>query len=418
MYEIIDKKRNGLELTDNEIRDVIARFTNSEIPDYQMSALLMAICINGMTPTETFALTQAMIDSGEILDLSSIRGIKVDKHSTGGVGDKTTLIVGPTVAACGVPVAKMSGRGLGHTGGTIDKLESIPGLKTLMPISEFIANVNAVGISIADKIGNIAPADKKIYALRDVTATVRSLPLIASSIMSKKIASGADCIVLDVKYGNGAFMKTRAEAEDLADLMNKIGNSAGIKTSSIITSMEVPLGRCVGNILEVKECMQVLGSFKEGLEDLFEVSLDIVSEMLHLAGKGEISECRAMAIDAIESGRALAKFKDFVVRQGGDWASIEGEKNPHPCEYSYELRSERSGRIISMDTTSLGVAAVELGSGRKMLGAQIDFGAGIIVEKKTGNFVEKGEILATIFANCEENLLSASEVLKGCWKYD
>ena len=418
MYEIIDKKRNGLELTDNEIRDVIARFTNSEIPDYQMSALLMAICINGMTPTETFALTQAMIDSGEILDLSSIRGIKVDKHSTGGVGDKTTLIVGPTVAACGVPVAKMSGRGLGHTGGTIDKLESIPGLKTLMPISEFIANVNAVGISIADKIGNIAPADKKIYALRDVTATVRSLPLIASSIMSKKIASGADCIVLDVKYGNGAFMKKRAEAEDLADLMNKIGTSAGINTSSIITSMEVPLGRCVGNILEVKECMQVLGNFKEGLEDLFEVSLDIASEMLHLAGKGEISECRAMAIDAIESGRALSKFKDFVVRQGGDWESIEGDKNPHPCEFSYELRSERSGQIINMDTTSLGVAAVELGSGRKMLGAQIDFGAGIIVEKKTGNFVEKGEILATIFANCEENLLSAREVLKGCWKYD
>ncbi len=417
MYDLIDKKRSNLALTNEEIQFIVEGFTHGEIPDYQMSAWLMAVCINGMTPQETTWLTQAMVDSGDKVDLSGVRGIKVDKHSTGGVGDKTTLIVAPVVAACGVPVAKMSGRGLGHTGGTVDKLESIPGFKTAIPMQQFIEQVNTIHISVVDKIGNIAPADKKIYALRDVTATVRSLPLIASSIMSKKIASGADKIVLDVKYGSGAFMKTADDAAALAASMCEIGALAGKKTAALVTSMDVPLGKNIGNILEVKECMQVLAGEYEGLEDLVEVSLQLATYMLFLAEQGTLEECRASASASLKNGAALEKFKEFVICQGGDWASIEGLNNPHPCEFSQDSLAAQDGYIHSMNATQIGIASVELGAGRLTKESVIDFGAGIIMYKKTGDFVKAGERIASLHASDDSKIATAALMLSEAYEY-
>ena len=417
MYDVIDEKRNGQALTQEEIIYVVDGFTKGAIPDYQMSAWLMAVCVNGMTPEETTWLTQAMVDSGDIVDLRGVQGIKVDKHSTGGVGDKTTLIVAPIVAACGVPVAKMSGRGLGHTGGTIDKLESIPGFQTSIPMETFIENVNSIHISVVDKIGNIAPADKKIYALRDVTATVRSLPLIASSIMSKKIASGADRIVLDVKYGSGAFMKTAADAAELGSRMCEIGALAGRKTAALVTSMDVPLGKNIGNILEVKECMQVLAGAHEGLEDLVEVSLSLATYMLFLAEKGTIEACRLMAQKTLQDGSALSKLKEFVIRQGGDWSAIEGERNPHPCAVKMDYLATETGYISSMDVTKIGMASVELGAGRQTKDSEIDFGAGIELWQKTGAFVKKGDLIATFHAADQQKCAVAASMFGDAYTY-
>jgi len=417
MYDVIDRKRNGQAITEHEIKFLVDGFTAGEIPDYQMSAFLMAVCINGMTPQETTWLTKAMVESGDTVDLSSIPGIKVDKHSTGGVGDKTTLIVAPMVASCGVPVAKMSGRGLGHTGGTIDKLESIPGFNTAISMQQFIQNVNSINLSVVDKVGNIAPADKKIYALRDVTATVSSLPLIASSIMSKKIASGADKIVLDVKYGSGAFMKTAEEATELAKEMCEIGRLAGKGTAALVTNMDVPLGRNIGNFLEVKECIKVLSGETTGLEDLVEVCISLATHMLFLAEKGSLNHCQHLAQDSLENGCALAKFKEFVECQGGRWADIEGDKNPYMNEFSVDFCASQDGYIYRMDVQTVGLASVELGAGRQTKDSIIDFGAGIELFKKTGDWVSKGEPLGKLFSQDLNKITVASQMLEQAYHY-
>ena len=402
VYEIIDKKKRGLELNQTEIEYLINGYVNNEIPDYQISAWLMAVYFQGMTDRELLALTNCMTKSGEIVDLSSIMGVKVDKHSTGGVGDKVTLVVAPIVAACGGKVAKMSGRGLGFTGGTIDKLEAIPGLKTALVEEEFFNMVNEIGLAVMGQSADIAPADKKLYALRDVTATVDSIPLIASSIMSKKLAAGSDKIVLDVTVGSGAFMKDKENAVQLAEKMVAIGNGAGKKTVAILTNMDVPLGKMVGNNLEVVEAIETLKG--RGPEDLLAVVVEIASTMLYLAQIGTKEECMKKVKRVIADGSALEKLKLMVERQGGDGSYIENPDQFEKAIYQHEIIANNSGYIGKMNTEECGKAAVLLGAGREVKDDPIDMTAGIQFNKKTGDVVKQGDIVAIAYSSSKEKL--------------
>ncbi|KYC71261.1 MULTISPECIES: pyrimidine-nucleoside phosphorylase [Heyndrickxia] len=400
MIDIIEKKRNGKELATEEINFFVKGYTEGTIPDYQASALAMAIYFQDMSDREIADLTMAMVHSGETLDLSAIHGIKVDKHSTGGVGDTTTLVLAPLVAALGVPVAKMSGRGLGHTGGTIDKLESIQGFHVEITTDQFIDLVNREKVAIIGQTADLAPADKKLYALRDVTATVDSIPLIASSIMSKKIAAGADAIVLDVTTGAGAFMKNEEDAIRLAETMVRIGNHVGRKTMAVISDMSQPLGYAIGNALEVKEAIDTLKG--EGPDDLTELVLALGSQMVVLAGKATtLEEARNMLKEAIASGAGLAKFKKFVANQGGDPSVIDHPEKLPQAKYAIDLPAITSGYVSQMVADQIGVAAMMLGAGRATKEDKIDFAVGIVLRKKVGDRVEAGEPLATIYANRE-----------------
>lgn len=409
MYEILAKKREGEELTKEEIQFFISGVTDGSIPDYQITALLMAICIRGMTRRETSALTMAMEHSGDTVDLSSLPGIKVDKHSTGGVGDKTTLIAAPIAAALGVTVAKMSGRGLGHTGGTVDKMESIPGLRTALSREEFFDVVRKTGLSVVGQSGNLDPADKKLYALRDVTATVESIPLIASSIMSKKLAAGADKILLDVKTGSGAFMKTQQDAEMLAREMVEIGRSVGRETIALVTDMDVPLGNAIGNTLEILEVCQTLRG--HGPQDLTVLCLELASNMALLAGAGDtIESCRAAARKALESGAALQKLCDMVSAQGGDASYLQHPETFSRAPVKHELLADRDGYITHMNAEACGEAAMILGAGRIKKEDLIDHSAGIRLLRKTGDAVRAGEVLA-VMETAEERFVAEAEPL-------
>ena len=407
MYDILAKKRDGGILTDEEIQFFIDGYVSGAIPDYQASALLMAIFLKGMTPHETAALTRSMAQSGDLVDLSSIDGIKVDKHSTGGVGDKTTLIVAPVVASLGVRVAKMSGRGLGHTGGTVDKLESIPGFRTTLDREAFFDVVRRVGVSVIGQPGNLAPADKKLYALRDVTATVNSIPLIASSIMSKKIAAGSDRILLDVKTGSGAFMKTLEDSIALAKEMVSIGEHVGRRTVALITDMDRPLGCAIGNALEVCEACETLQG--RGPADLTEVCIELAANMLWLAEKGELAQCRSLAKQQIANGEAFAKLKEMVQAQGGDTSVLDDPEKFAPPNVCYEVLAQREGFLYAMDTEKCGIASVELGAGREKKEDPIDYSAGIVLRKKVGDFVRKGEVLASFYSSEESKCRTAEQ---------
>ena len=400
MVDIIEKKRDGQELTTAEINFFIEGYTKGEIPDYQASALAMAIYFQDMNDRECADLTRAMVESGDTIDLSAIDGVKVDKHSTGGVGDTTTLVLAPLVASLGVPVAKMSGRGLGHTGGTIDKLESIAGFHVELTREQFIDLVNRDKVAVIGQSGNLTPADKKLYALRDVTGTVNSIPLIASSIMSKKIAAGADAIVLDVKTGDGAFMKTQEDAEELAHAMVRIGNHVGRKTIAIISDMSQPLGFAIGNALEVKEAIETLQG--KGPKDLTELVLTLGSQMVILAGKAKTSEeAKEMLLDAIHSGKALAKFKEFLANQGGDASIVDDLTKLPQAKYKIELPAKQSGYISRMVADEIGVASMILGAGRATKEDVIDLAVGLVLHKKVGDKVEEGESILTIYSNRE-----------------
>lgn len=411
MYDIIKKKRDGGCLSTEEIRAFVAGYTAGEIPDYQAAALAMAIYFRGMDDRETTDLTLAVRDSGERLDFSKIAGIRADKHSTGGVGDKTSLIVAPTVAALGVKVAKMSGRGLGHTGGTVDKLEAFAGFRTDLPKEEFEEIVNRVGVAIVGQTATLAPADKKLYALRDVTATVDSMPLIASSIMGKKLAADDDCIVLDVKTGSGSFMKTEEKSFELARLMVEIGRRAGKKMSALITDMDAPLGRAVGNSLEVIEAIDTLAG--HGPADLTALSVALSAEMLYLAGRGSREECERTVKETIASGAALRKLAEMVEAQGGDPAWVMDTAQFPRAAYERKVLAPRAGFITRMDTEALGLTALSLGAGRNTMGDKIDLTAGFYLEKKTGDRVETGEVLATLYTSKEELLDGAERSFLG-----
>ena len=400
MYDIIHKKREGGELTREELRFFVLGFTRGEIPDYQASALLMAIFFRGMTRRETGDLTLEMAGSGDRVDLSALPGVKVDKHSTGGVGDKTSLIIGPIAAACGVTIAKMSGRGLGHTGGTVDKLESIPGLRTDIPRQEFFDIVKRTGLSIIGQSGNLCPADKKLYALRDVTATVESLPLIASSIMSKKIAAGADAILLDVKMGSGAFMKTLEDSRALAREMVRIGQQVGRRTVALITDMDMPLGRKIGNALEVQEAVEVLSG--KGDHRLRSLCLELSANMVYLGHRaGTMEEARAKAAEAVCSGGALEKLRQMAEAQGGDGSYITNPEKFTISPACVEIAAPQAGYITRLDAEGCGLAAVELGAGRETKESPIDFGAGIVLLKNKGDRVEQGQPIARLYAQSE-----------------
>lgn len=400
MYDLILKKRNGKELSTEEINFFIDKYTNNEIPDYQAAALLMAIYFQKMNKRETSDLTMAMVNSGDILDLSEIKGIKVDKHSTGGVGDTTTLVLGPMVAALGIPVAKMSGRGLGHTGGTIDKLESFDGFSVEMSKEQFINNVNSIKLAVGGQTASLAPADKKLYALRDVTGTVDNVSLIASSIMSKKIAAGADAIVLDVKVGDGAFMKTPEAARELATEMVSIGKHVGRNTVAIISDMDQPLGFAIGNALEVKEAIETLKG--NGPKDLLELCLTLGSNMVVLAGYAKnTDEAREMLLDTIKSGSAIKKLKEFIKAQGGDESVIDDTENFHNAKYIIPVKAKRSGVISKIHAENIGLVAMELGAGRATKDSVIDLAVGIVLKKKRGDKVKEGDIVAYIHANDE-----------------
>lgn len=409
MVDIITKKCNGEALSEQEITFFVNEYTQGNIPDYQASAFLMAIYFQDMTEDERAYLTMAMVNSGEIIDLSAIKGIKVDKHSTGGVGDTTTLVLGPLVAAVGVPVAKMSGRGLGHTGGTIDKFETIPGFKVEMSISDFINQVNNIKIAIVGQSGNLAPADKKLYALRDVTGTVNSIPLIASSIMSKKIAAGADAIVLDVKTGAGALMKKFEESEELAHAMVKIGNNVGRKTMAILSDMSQPLGYAIGNALEIKEAIDTL--WGKGPADLHELVLTLGSQMVLLANKSKTGdEARQLLETAMKNGTAIEKFKTLIECQGGDSSIVDHPENLPQANYKIALPALNNGFVSKIIADEIGFAAMQLGAGRATKEDKIDAAVGIILHKKVGDAVEKGEPLLTIHTN-KENIESIKEKL-------
>lgn len=401
MNDIIEKKRDGHALTKEEISFFIDGYTNGSIPDYQASALLMAIYFKDMNDEERANLTMAMVNSGEQIDLSAIEGVKVDKHSTGGVGDTTTLVLGPLVAACGVPVAKMSGRGLGHTGGTIDKLEAIEGFHVELSSEQFVKQVNEIKVAVIGQSGNLTPADKKLYALRDVTSTVNSIPLIASSIMSKKIAAGAGAIVLDVKTGDGAFMKTAEDARKLAKAMVQIGNSVGRQTMAIISDMSQPLGRAIGNALEVQEAIDTLKG--NGPEDLTELCLTLGSQMVVVGEKAEtLEEARAMLKKVIDDGSALEIFKQFIKWQGGNENVVDNTDLLPKAAFVTELTAKEAGYVTYMEADEIGTAAMLLGAGRATKESEIDLAVGIILNKKVGDRVEKGESLATIHANSED----------------
>ncbi len=406
MYDLIEKKKRGGVLNRQEIHEMVSGYVAGEIPDYQMSAMMMAVWFQGMNRQETADLTMEMACSGDTADLSSIEGIKVDKHSTGGVGDKTTLIIGPLVASLGVKMAKMSGRGLGHTGGTLDKLESIPGLTTVIPGDRFCRIVNEVGIAVIGQSGNMVPADKKLYALRDVTATVDSLPLIASSIMSKKLAAGSDAIVLDVKTGSGAFMKTLEDSVALAREMVAIGNGAGKKCCALITDMDVPLGNAIGNAMEVEEAVQTLRG--QGPADLTEICLQLAANLLFLAGKGTIEQCGSMAEQAMREGRGVRVLADMVKAQGGDESCIYDTGKLARAPFRREVLAPSDGFIIHIDTEGCGIASAMLGAGRTKKEDSIDYGAGIFLHKKYGDAVRAGDVLAEFFAS-DERLFDQAE---------
>lgn len=406
IYDIIAKKRDRFELTDDEIAFFVKGCTDKSIADYQTTALLMAIYLNGMTDREMITLTNEMAHSGELLDLSAIDGITADKHSTGGVGDKTTLIVAPIVASCGVRIAKLSGRGLGHTGGTVDKLESIDGFRVSLTPEEFIRQVNDIGICVTGQTGNLAPADKIIYGLRDATATVGSIPLIASSIMSKKLAAGAECIVLDVKVGSGAFMKTLDEAKELSQKMIDIGKANGRKMAAVLSDMDTPLGKNIGNTLEVMEAVDVL---KNGLQsDLTEVCVVLASNILALAKAVSIEEAKKQVRQVLSDGSAYEMFKKLVSAQGGDTSLIENTDKFKKAAFYREVPSPADGYISSMNAETIGLASVALGAGRKTKEDTIDYTAGIVLEKKTGEAVKKGDVLARLYTN-KDNCLDESE---------
>ena len=404
MYDIILKKRDGAELTKDEIRYFIDGVTSGSIPDYQISSMLMAIYFRGMSQRETADITMAMAESGEMADLSKIKGIKVDKHSTGGVGDKTTLMVAPIVAAAGVPVAKMSGKGLGHTCGTVDKLDAFPGMQTSIPSRDFINNVNKIGISVIGQSGNFAPADKVLYALRSVTATVESIPLIASSIMSKKLAAGADRILLDVKTGSGAFMKNYNDSVKLAKEMVGIGRAAGRKTAAIVSNMDVPLGMYIGNALEDIEAMEVLKG--RGSYELNSFCVYVSSRMLHLAGKGSISQCEDLAQKQISSGAALNKFKQLITQQGGNANAVDDYSILGTSKNIYKVTSPCDGFIKHMHTDRIGMVGVMLGAGRIKKDDAIDYCAGIILRKKTGDSVSKGDVIAELHTDKSSQVIN------------
>ncbi|EAC5222063.1 pyrimidine-nucleoside phosphorylase [Listeria monocytogenes] len=401
MVDIISKKRDGKALSTEEIQFFIDGYTNGEIPDYQASALAMAIFFQDMNDQERADLTMAMVGSGDTIDLSAIEGIKVDKHSTGGVGDTTTLVLAPLVAAVGVPVAKMSGRGLGHTGGTIDKLESIEGFHIELDKKDFIDLVNRDKVAVIGQSGNLTPADKKMYALRDVTGTVNSIPLIASSIMSKKIAAGADAIVLDVKTGAGAFMKTDEDAENLAHAMVRIGNNVGRNTMAVISDMSQPLGEAIGNALEVKEAIDTLKG--QGPADLTELVLVLGSQMVVLAKQAEtLDEARAKLIEVIENGAALEKFKTFLSNQGGDASIVDHPEKLPQAKYQIEVPAKTSGFVSQIVADEIGIAAMILGAGRATKEDEINLAVGLMLRKKVGDAVKEGESLVTIFADQED----------------
>ncbi|MEH7111778.1 pyrimidine-nucleoside phosphorylase [Neobacillus niacini] len=401
MVDLIEKKRDGFELTAEEIKFVINGYTDGSIPDYQVSAFTMAVFFQGMTEDERANLTMAMVESGDQIDLSQIEGIKVDKHSTGGVGDTTTLVLGPLVAALDVPVAKMSGRGLGHTGGTIDKLEAVKGFHVEIENDEFIELVNKNKIAVIGQSGNLTPADKKLYSLRDVTATVNSIPLIASSIMSKKIAAGADAIVLDVKTGAGAFMKTIDDSRELAKAMVGIGNNVGRRTMAVISDMSQPLGFAIGNALEVKEAIDTLKG--EGPEDLTELCLTLGSHMVYLAEKASsLAEARTMLENAIKDGSALEKLKVFLSSQGGDAQVVDDPSKMPQAQFAFELEAKEDGYVSEIIADEVGTAAMILGAGRATKESVIDLAVGLVLRKKIGDQVKKGESLVTIYSNFED----------------
>ncbi|MBZ4665074.1 pyrimidine-nucleoside phosphorylase [Mahella sp.] len=403
MVDLIKKKRDGQALDKQEIEYIIDGYTNGDIPDYQMAAFNMAVYFSGMNDRETTDLTIAMAKSGKMADLSAINGIKVDKHSTGGVADTTTLVLAPLVAACGAPVAKMAGRGLGHTGGTLDKLESIPGMRVSLSMDEFINNVNTIGLAIIGQTEDLAPADKKLYALRDVTATVDAIPLIASSIMSKKLAGGADAIVLDVKVGEGAFMKDYDDAVKLAELMVNIGENAGKRTVAAITDMNQPLGLAIGNSLEVIEACETLKG--RGCKDLLDVCLFLGSHMLMLAGMAASGgQAVSMLEDALKSGRGFAKLKEMVAAQGGNCEALEDYSLLPQAKIKHEIKAERDLYLSRLHAEQLGLCAMRLGAGRATKDDAIDLSAGIMLNKKAGEFVRKDEIIATVYANDEQRL--------------
>lgn len=406
MYDVILKKRQGIELTDSELQWLIHGYVAGDIPDYQMSAFLMAVIFKGMTPKELGAFTMAMAHSGDMVDLSAIKGIKVDKHSTGGVGDKTTLVIASLVAACGGVVAKMSGRGLGHTGGTIDKMESIPGLRTELSEEEFRNQVNNIGVAVIGQSSNIALADKKIYALRDVTATVDSIPLIASSIMSKKLASGADAILLDVKVGSGAFMKTIDDARLLAQAMVDIGNANGRIVKAVITDMDRPLGQAIGNALEIAEVIQTLKGC--GPQDLTHECLVMATHLLVMSEKGDYDNCYSMVQTALQNGAGLAKLRELIVAQGGKGQVVDDTSLLGSARFTYDIRASKAGYIAHMNTEDCGIASVMLGAGRIVKDGPIDMTAGIVMHKKTGDAVVAGDVLATLYAN-DESLFEGAE---------
>ena len=416
MTDLIVKKRDGGELSHEEINFMIDGYTRGQIPDYQMSAMCMAILLRGMSDQETLDMTMAMVHSGETLDLSPIQGVKGDKHSTGGVGDKTSLVLCPMVAACGLKVAKMSGRGLGHTGGTIDKLESFPGFTTGISEETFFRNVNEIGIAIAGQTADLVPADKKLYALRDVTGTVPSIPLIVSSIMSKKLASGADVIVLDVKCGSGAFMKTEEEARTLAQGLTRIGRLAGRKCAAVITDMDQPLGWAVGNALEVKEAISVLKGEKGG--DLLELCLTLGSCMLTEAGlAGSIEEARAMLEKTISDGTALEKLSQMVTAQQGDGRDVYDTSRLPLAPVQLEVPALESGFVRRIEAEQVGLVSMHLGGGRATKDSEIDLSVGLVLHKKVGDRVEAGESLATIHAPSQGKAAEAAELLRACYSF-
>lgn len=419
--DVIHKKREGKALSGAEINNMIVEYVRGDIPDYQMSAMLMAICFQGMNDEELTALTMAMRNSGDIVDLSEIEGIKVDKHSTGGVGDKTTLIVAPIVAACGVPVAKMSGRGLGFTGGTLDKLESIPGFRVGLDEQEFFEAVKKNGISVIGQTGNLAPADKLLYALRDVTSTVDSIPLIAASIMSKKLAAGSDKILLDVTTGSGAFIKDREGSLELARRMVAIGKGAGKETVAMLTGMDEPLGEAVGNNLEVIEAVQTLQG--KGPEDVNEVCLALAGMMLSLGKINEdgtpisYEDGRRMAQAALESGKAFEKFKAMVSTQGGDICFIENIEKFEKAKFSQEVIADKEGYVERIDTEGVGIAAGILGAGRETKESEIDYSAGIKMKKKLGDVVKAGDVLAVCYGGQKDKVETAAAYLQNCFAF-
>lgn len=411
MYDVILKKRQGQKLSKEEILFFLQGYVSGEIPDYQVSALMMAIYFQGMDEAETFTLVEGMVNSGDQIDLSELPGIKVDKHSTGGVGDKTSLVLGPMVAAAGIPVAKMSGRGLGHTGGTLDKMESYTGLSVEISRSDFLQQVKEIGIAIAGQTGNLVPADKKLYALRDVTATVENYSLIAGSIMSKKLASGAGAIVLDVKCGDGAFMKDLTSARKLARTMVDIGNHFGRETVAFITAMEQPLGKAIGNSVEITEAIQTLRG--KGPEDLTELCLTLGSQMLIAGGKAQTNEqARNILQELIDSGKALQKFKELILAQGGDPAQVEDESLLPLGEAQLDVPAPESGFVTRLEAEEVGIASMLLGAGRETKSSIIDHSAGIILHAKVGDQVQKGQSLARLYSSNSETLEAAAQKFK------